>query len=330
MDIEEGRPTTSADTYDSDDDESGSFEVDSDTTRERFVVHRDFGNLEQLTPTRGRRTPRARSAPPLRRPPVKTRTVQTQTSRPKASQPDSAVPFDRVGDMESIIDGVAWATGGENKRNFADAFTESLRTVDLPPAIKLMIRQRFLPLCAKYRIKKRKLTWYYWGAKMSITVGSILVPALITLNEYVGNDARAPGLYWSIFMLSLFVTTANAIQEVTGLGERYLATHTAEQLMIQEAWLFLELAGRYRRYENHRRAWKRFVTRVEIIHGRMGALRSARENRRSTRDATDRGGPIIEIHESYAHDRTKEMSEELIPESETSNPSDKARPKYRD
>jgi len=82
-------------------------------------------------------------------------------------------------------------------------------------------------------------------ARTIITVGSLIVPALLSVQ---GPDATSPHtatIYWSTWVISLLVTMCNALIAMIKLDKRYYLVHTTLELLISEGWQFLELTAKY-------------------------------------------------------------------------------------
>lgn len=103
--------------------------------------------------------------------------------------------------------------------------------------------------------------WYY-VLRLTTIVGGVIVPALVSLN--VGGQA-AIWTRWAVFVISLLVAISAAVEEFFHYGDRWRHYRRTVEALKGEGWSFFELAGVYRRFQNHAQAHSRFATRVEEI-----------------------------------------------------------------
>ena len=171
------------------------------------------------------------------------------------------------------VEDVKWFDNNQtNLQDFVKDFEEGLRVTDLSGRAKLFIRKRYLNLYKSYH-KKHKTTKYYMNAsRTTVTVGALMVPALITIDNDVRNDLQSlnslasNSIYYVTLLTSLFVSVVNAMNELLQLPKRYHVQATTQQRLEQEGWSFLLLRGNYAAYKSHRSCWQNFLYRVECIH----------------------------------------------------------------
>ena len=75
-----------------------------------------------------------------------------------------------------------------------------------------------------------------------ITVGSLAVPALLSINM---KPETEPFLYWLTWSISLAVTTSNGIVTLFKIDKRFFSLHATMERLRSEIWQYLELSGRY-------------------------------------------------------------------------------------
>jgi len=84
-----------------------------------------------------------------------------------------------------------------------------------------------------------------------ITVGSLIVPALLSVQYTNSNDSALVTtdfqmrIYWSTWFLSLLVTTTNGILILFKVDKKYYSLLTTLERLRSEGWQYLELTGRY-------------------------------------------------------------------------------------
>ena len=140
-----------------------------------------------------------------------------------------------------------------------------VETAALTADQKLYFSNRYLDLVKRYRKKYQRVNYLYNYLRVTVMVGSIFIPALLTLQK---DEATVISIttYWVVFALSLFVTLANSMLElfnVAALNTKYwLQVHRLET----EGWQFLHLTDSYSKWDTVQEAFPRFTSRVEKLH----------------------------------------------------------------
>ena len=119
-----------------------------------------------------------------------------------------------------------------------DAMFDTL--TDINDHQRTFIKHRYRFLMNEYRFRARLYAILFYIMRSTITVGSLAVPALLSLQSHDSSD-----LYWFTWGLSLAVTTANGITTLFKLENKFLNLHTTMENIRTETWQYLELAGRY-------------------------------------------------------------------------------------
>jgi hypothetical protein len=150
-----------------------------------------------------------------------------------------------------------------NKSKFAKRFNRILEETDensLSVYNKSIIRERYIPMVNAMIMESIRSNIFYIVLQTTITIGSILVPALLSIEkkssffnftkeeeiEYQQN------LYWTIWSISLAVTLSNAIIQLSSMDKKYIMRHINVSHMKKEGWLFLEKSGKiYGHYSNN-------------------------------------------------------------------------------
>jgi hypothetical protein len=96
---------------------------------------------------------------------------------------------------------------------------------------------------------KKRVTHYsriFYVSHLMITVGSLIVPALLS----VQNSSSLPTdystrIYWTTFVISLLVTTCNAILALFKIDKKYYFLNTTLERLRTEGWQYVGLTGRY-------------------------------------------------------------------------------------
>lgn len=112
------------------------------------------------------------------------------------------------------------------------------------------LKERYRFLMAEYRYRCRLFAALFYTFRITMTVGSLAVPALLSIQAPPNMSAS---MYWFTWGLSLAVTTANGITTLFKLDKRFFALHATAERIRSETWQFLQLAGRYSGHHGHRK-----------------------------------------------------------------------------
>jgi hypothetical protein len=132
---------------------------------------------------------------------------------------------------------------------------------------------------ARYRFLLNEYSWRSWQYailfyvfRITMTVGSLTVPALLSLK--VDGPAGETALYWTTWAISLAVTTSNGLMTLFKLDRRFFMLHGVAERLRTETWQYLTLAGRYSGHYNseeaptHVNQYVYYCTNIEKIRMR--------------------------------------------------------------
>jgi Protein of unknown function (DUF4231) len=125
-----------------------------------------------------------------------------------------------------------------------------LQQLDLSPAQKKMIETRFIHMIETFHKRARNYSRMFYMGHVIITVGSLFVPALLSIqnsnaNITAGNTNFSVQVYWATFIISLLVTIFNGILTLFKIDKKYYFLNTALERLRTEGWQYMELTGRY-------------------------------------------------------------------------------------
>ena len=133
---------------------------------------------------------------------------------------------------------------------------------------KHILKSRFLYEVLNYDARKMHTKKYYNGFRFAVTVGSILLPALLSIGQM--DPAKLPRnfdqiSYWSTWSLSLTVTVCNGFLQLFSLDKNYFEFSLTSEQLKTEGWQFFQLSGKYEDYEDHKAAYRPFCKSIENI-----------------------------------------------------------------
>lgn len=113
---------------------------------------------------------------------------------------------------------------------------------DLTIQQRRAIKERYRFLLTEYRRRCWIYSYLFYVLRMTMTVGSLAVPALLSIQT---NGVNAEIMYWFTWSLSLAVTTANGVMTLFKLDKRFFMLHATAERLRTETWQYLQLSGRY-------------------------------------------------------------------------------------
>lgn len=155
-------------------------------------------------------------------------------------------------------------------------FQNILEELDLTHVQKEIIRTRYLSILENFQRRTRSYSTIFFIGHFMITVGSLLVPALMSIQNS-DKDMTFSGvnfpihMYWATFIISVLVTTFNGILTLFKVDKKYYFLNTTLERLRSEGWQFFGLTGRYsghlinHRQPTHTNQFMFFIHYVEKI-----------------------------------------------------------------
>jgi hypothetical protein len=110
---------------------------------------------------------------------------------------------------------------------------------------KNSLRRRYLHMLHEYYVRAFRYSILYHLGHLIITVGSLIVPALLSV-QYTDSVAKyQTQIYWLTWTLSLCVSMFNGVLVLFKVDKKYHSLHTTLERLRSEGWQYLELTGRY-------------------------------------------------------------------------------------
>jgi hypothetical protein len=129
-------------------------------------------------------------------------------------------------------------------------FKTILQHLDLTPVQKEIIKTRYLDLLQGLQKRVRNHSIVFFMGHFIITVGSLFVPALLSIQNSDKEYALIGGpfnvhIYWATFTISLLVTIWNGILTLFRIDKKYYFLNTILESLRSEGWQYMSLTGRY-------------------------------------------------------------------------------------
>lgn len=124
-------------------------------------------------------------------------------------------------------------------------FEYAISLVDLTPLQLSIIQGRFIPLVLYLQHRTQHTSIMFHMSRSMITIGSLIVPALLSIQGFGSTNGS---IYWATWVISLLVTVSNALVSLFKLDKRYYYINTILEKLISEGWQYVELTGKYSGY----------------------------------------------------------------------------------
>lgn len=112
--------------------------------------------------------------------------------------------------------------------------------LDLEPYKKIVLQDRYLTVLRNFHLRANRLTYMFYISRITVTVGSILVPALLSVQMNTETI-----MFWTAWVISICVTICNGLITLFKLDKKYYFIHTTLEMMHSEGWQYVGLSGRY-------------------------------------------------------------------------------------
>ena len=153
--------------------------------------------------------------------------------------------------------------------SYANQVNTIINTLDLDSETdRGILKSRFLSEVVDYERRKLKTKKYYDVFRFIVTIGSILLPAILSLGQM--DPSKLPKnfdqwTYWSSWTISLMVTASNGFLQLFSLDKNYFEYALTTEQLKTEGWQYFQLSGKYEDDESHQEAYKAFSKSIENI-----------------------------------------------------------------
>lgn len=113
---------------------------------------------------------------------------------------------------------------------------------DLSELQRHTLKERYRFLMEEYRRRCHLYATLFYVFRLTVTVGSLAVPALLSIQN---GNTTLPYLYWLTWGISLAVTTSNGIMTLFKVDKRFFMLHATAERLRSETWQYIQLSGRY-------------------------------------------------------------------------------------
>ena len=153
---------------------------------------------------------------------------------------------------------------------YREKFTPIIRNIDLEENRRKIILTRFLEEVILYDKKARVAEFFYILFSLIITIGSVILPALLSIqnvdfsdDEEVDQNYRER-VYWLSWCISLLISICNGLIQLLSLNKQYSSYIVVREKLVSEGWKYLELCEEYEE-GNHKENFTKFCEEIENI-----------------------------------------------------------------
>jgi hypothetical protein len=164
---------------------------------------------------------------------------------------------------------------------------------------KELFELHYLPVLYSYKRRANFYAAVFHISRAIVTIGSITVPALLSLTDV---DK------WLTWAISLAVSICNGILTLFKIDKKYYSLHTTWHILESEGWQYIGLTGRYGRLKTttHTEQFTAFCLTIEKI--RMAQVED--EYYKAQQDAQDKHGHSSQQNKSIVPTATPPKSQE--------------------
>lgn len=151
-------------------------------------------------------------------------------------------------------------------RKFQWSFNDIVMKTDLPEMEKKVILKRYVDEVNKSDFLSSLICTIYYLLRFAISIGGVLLTSLLLLTKALcSDDTASVVLFWICWAIALLIGIANETVYAFGIDKKFFINTLIFEKLKSEGWLYLELAGRYKKYRTHLEGYKEFVYRIEKL-----------------------------------------------------------------
>jgi len=184
---------------------------------------------------------------------------------------------------------------------------QAIGSITLRADQRIIFEEHYINVIEDSYYKCRKIACLFHTNRVIITIGSIIVPALLSIQYNQNASQFSIIIYWCTWLLSLLVTISNGFITLFKFDKKYFLFHATYQQLRSEGWQFIALTGYYHvKDQTHEQQFNKFMHTVEKILMRQAQeeyikLQDVNSNQASTTNSA--GVPnLVEISKSPNQD----------------------------
>ena len=173
------------------------------------------------------------------------------------------------------------------KSRFSERVKEKIEQIENQD-IKDYFKIRYLNVLQNLEKNTFKSCFFYYFFSINITFGSLLTPPLLTINKRESEE-----YFWTLFTISIIITTSNALIKLFHLDKIYITRNIRLNQFKTEGLYFLTKVEPYNEADQDKN-FKLFVKNIEKLK-REQIAEEYTQNRKENRDDYLEGIPITSV-----------------------------------
>ena len=221
--------------------------------------------------------------------------------------------------------------------NFLQFFPMEIESIigdlpDLTDLQKRILQIRYVNIIKHYQRRVYYISLYFNLMRFIVTVGSLIVPALLSIQTPGALDATnslvpMTTIYWSTWTVSLAVTMSNGILTLFKMDKKYYSLNTVLEHLRSEGWQYLQLTGRYSGHlgdhihkPSHKNQFVFFTNMIEKI-----VMRQVEDEYYKVNDSSSQAPPTAPAPASGGSTATPSVTEGFSGSIHPPSPADQAK-----
>ena len=146
-------------------------------------------------------------------------------------------------------------------------FKQALGTITLRADQRVIFEEHYINVIQESYNRCHRSSYLYHSNRIIVTIGSVIVPALLSIQYNQTTTQFSTSIYWCTWLVSLFVTISNGFLTLFKYDKKYFLFHATYEQLRSEGWQFLALTGTYHTKEpsTHEIQFTKFMHTVEKI-----------------------------------------------------------------
>jgi hypothetical protein len=180
----------------------------------------------------------------------------------------------------------------------------SLKAINLKPDYKYILINRYIKSLVYHENQITQVNGIYHSFRFFIQTGSILTPALLSIEHLVGGN-HPNFIYWITWVISLMVGLLTNYISLFGLDKKFFTYEKNYHILVSHGWQYVQLSGKYGAKKDsielptHETMFTKFCNNIETL-----LLNEATSITQSIKDKSEPAPktPRLKTTKSKSHD----------------------------
>lgn len=152
-----------------------------------------------------------------------------------------------------------------SKKRITYPLQQVLASITLSADKRVIFEERYIHLIEDSYDRCRHTACLFHTNRIVITIGSIIVPALLSIHYTQSATSVSELIYWVTWAVSLLVTISNGILTLFKYDKKYFLFHATYEQLRTEGWQYLSLTGHYSGDEPKHPDYKRRNSILQVV-----------------------------------------------------------------